>query len=288
MSSAKRPVRLLPVRGQAPQSGSTIVSLSLCRWLHEQGVAVAPVHRGSPGGWRSVACPAAGRVSWPAALLAEACGLAPEPLFEAGMEAAEALGRRFDVVVSDGEAGGLEIVRSGGRLRFLLSGEAVSLRECDPWPYLDPEPEDLRSLPGGESAGAPRCGVVSLPHLLDFAGWSAVRGAEWLTTPGIGRYDFLFLPMTADRGFDRTWLDEQGLSPWLRQQAEAGVRVLSVGWSWDGAARIEPEVILSDVLLSRLTGYRWPKRLPSPAEWEALSAWLERGAGRERLLRLLP
>jgi hypothetical protein len=67
-----------------------------------------------------------------------------------------------------------------------------------------------------------------------------------------------------------------------------GTRVLSVGWSWEAAGRIEPEAVQNDRELSRLTRFRWPQRLPSDSEWEALTAWLERGAGRERLLRLLP
>jgi hypothetical protein len=290
MSVVPREARAIFVSGQSEKSGSTTISLAIARWLRDQGVHVAPLHLGAAGHWRAVPCPSAGWVSWPAALLSEACGVHPEPLFESGEAALAELKRRFDAVVVDGgtREGGLSVTRGGGRLRFSLEGDPVSLRELEDVPALSPEPEDLRALPDANTGAAPRCGIVSLPHLQHFADWAALRGAEWLTAPGIGAFDFLFLPMTSDRGFDREWLDQQGVSAWLRSQMKNGTRVLSVGWSWEDAGRIEPESVQSDRELSRLTRFRWPQRLPSDAEWEVLTNWIERGVGRERLLRLLP
>lgn len=294
MSHPARGARRFSVRGSSGKSGATTVSLALARWFHEQRVSVCPLHFGDRGNWRSVGCPGAGSVSWPAALLAEACGLHAEPSFEGGVSALPVLSGRFDSIIIDSPPKGeiaaeddIEIQRSGGRLRFHLAGEPVSLKETAPLEALEPEPEWLLALPAWESA-APRCGIVSLPHIADFSSWAAVRGAEWLTAAGIGEYAFLFLPMTSDRSFDRAWLEERGLAEWLRRQAAAGTRVVSVGWPWEGAERVEPETIRDLRRLSQLTGVRWPRSLPSEQEWDALTSWLERGVGRERLLRLLP
>lgn len=284
---ARRVIRLTSTESGA---GKTTLGLAFARWFREEGVSVAPVHRSRGGTWDLVQCPENGEVSWPAALLAQACDIHPEPAFEAGEGAEDELLRRFDVLVIEEQAGGNGtcVERGGGRLLFSLEQNRISLLEHEPLPALEPESEILRALPRWRQHGQPRCAIVSLPHLCGFEDWRNARGAEWLTSPGIGDFNFVFVPFTQNREHDLEWMRDRGLVSWVEQQRTAGCRVVSCGWSMDRAERVEPETIQDDRAFSLLTGFRCPARMLEERELESLSSWLERGVGRESLLKLLP
>ncbi len=201
-----------------------------------------------------------------------------------------ALQARYDVVIVEEAAptdGAWLIEQKPGR--WLLHSDGI--RKPLPCPprleVLEPYPAELASLPAWPSK-QPRCGVVSLPHLAGFSGWTQVRGAEWLTAPGVGQFDFLFLPATTDPLHDADWLAERGMPAWLSSQKAAGCRVIAAGWRFEGAELVEPETIPDTRRLGVLMGLRWPEPLPGAEELSRLAAWLERGLGRDRLRALLP
>lgn len=268
-------------------AGKTHVACALSRWLLGQGVQPVPLQLSTRAGLR-VSCPGGIRLWRPTAMLAEACRLEADPLFESGWDRLEELGRLGDVVVveagmDEARASGLPVVeveRGTGGLR--LNGVEVPLSSD----VLTPEPlPEMEGLPEWEPATAPRTGVISLPHLADFSDLALMRGAEWLTAAGIGQFDFLVAPATTNAVLDAQWLHETGLQPWLEQQAAQGAMVVSCGWDVPGARRVEREDLTDYRRLSLLLGRRLAPPLPPDETYERLARWIapwaERWAQRE-------
>ncbi len=266
--------------------GKTHVACGLARWLANQGYHPAPLHLGAAGAHQA-ACPGGGTVSRAAALLAEACRLAPEPLFESGWSRLEEVAQRGDVVIVEAQ----EVPGSMSRLpQILVERGREGLRVNGfPLPAFSPAvthgtvPE-LEGLPDWEFATRPRIGVVSLPHLLDFRDLALLRGAEWLAAPGVGQFEFVFVPATSDAGHDAAWLEETGLAAWLREQALGGAVVASCGWEAAGARRVEREDVTDYRRLSILLGRKMAPPMPDDSVFEGLAAWVAPWAEQEELL----
>lgn len=278
--------RVLAVTSVHAGAGKTHVACGLARWLANQGFHPAPLHLGLPGLHRA-ACPGGGTVSRPAALLAEACRLAPEPLFESAWTRLEEVAQRGDVVIVEAQAvpgflGGLPQVRverdAGG-----LSVNGFPLPAFSPALTHGAEPE-LEGLPEWGYATRPRIGVVSLPHLLDFRDLALLRGAEWLVEAGVGQFEFLFVPATSNAGHDAAWLEETGLGQWLRRQALGGAVVAGCGWDISGVRRVEREDLSDYRRLSLLLGRRLAPPMPDDAVFDGLAAWMAPWAQQESLL----
>lgn len=257
-------------------AGKTHVACALSRWLLRQGVQPVPLQLSTRAGQR-VSCPGGIRLWRPTAMLAEACRLEADPLFESGWDRLEELGRLGDVVVveagmEEARASGLPVVEvERGAAGLRLNGVEVPLSSD----VLTPEPlPEMEGLPEWEPATAPRTGVLSLPHLADFSDLRLMRGAEWLTAAGIGQFDFLVAPATTNEVLDAQWLRETGLQPWLEQQAAQGAMVVSCGWDVPGARRVEREDLTDYRRLSLLLGRRLAPPLPSDETYERLAGWI--------------
>lgn len=269
--------------------GKTHVACGLARWLANQGLHPAPLHLGAVGAHRA-ACPGGGTVSRAAALLAEACRLAPEPLFESEWTRLEEVALRGDVVIVEAQTvpGALSrlpqirVERAAGGLRV----NGFPLPAFSPSVTHGTVPE-LEGLPDYEYATRPRIGVVSLPHLLDFRDLALLRGAEWLAAPGVGQFEFLFVPATSDAGHDAVWLEETGLAAWFREQALGGAVVASCGWEAGGARVVEREDLSDYRRLSLLLGRRMAPPMPDDEVFEELAAWVAPWAEQERVLESL-
>jgi len=278
------------VTSPSPGAGKTHVACALARWWVQRGYQPVPLHL-SARGRDEVACPGGGRVSRPAALLAGACRLEPEPLFESGWEQLGELARRGDIVIveapwEDGRNRGLPLIE----VERTASG--LSLNGCElPWmeAALTPEPwPELEGLPEWTLATGPRTGVISLPHLRDFSDLALIRGAEWLTAAGTGQFDFLVAPATSNPAADAAWMEETGLQPWLEEQAARGALVVSCEWNIRGARRIERLDLTDYRRLSLLMGRRLAAPLPSEEIYDALAEWISAWAERASLAARLP
>lgn len=261
------------ITSASPGSGKTHVAVALARWLHRHGYHVAPLHLGRRTG-DPVACPEGGTVSRAAALLAEACGLAPAVEYEAGMERLGELQARSDWVVVEAPAGSstaaLRVKRTPGGIEIGGLGELL-LFEPGLMPAHD---EATAALPLWTLAAGPRVGVVSLPHIANFGDYGLVRGAEWLAGPGVGRFGVLFLPATSAEESDRAWLRETGLDRYLADQKAAGARLVSSGMSLEGAERFEPGALSDFRVVSAVLGRRVPPPLPDEETLDRLAEWL--------------
>lgn len=280
------PPAVLAVTSVHPGAGKTHVACGLARWLTNQGFHPAPLHLGLPG-FHQVACPGGRKVSRPAALLAEACRLAPEPLYESDWSRLEEVARRGDVVIVEAQATAglpaglpqIRVERDAGGLRV----NGFPLPAFSPAVTYEAAPE-LEGLPEWDCAARPRVGVVSLPHLLDFRDLVLLRGAEWLVEAGVGQFEFLFVPATSNAGHDAAWLEETGLAGWLREQAQGGAVVAGCGWEPAGARRVEREDLTDYRRLSILLGRRVEPAMPDEAVFDELAAWIAPWAEQERLL----
>lgn len=281
------PPRALVVASARPGAGKTQVACALARWFLNEGFQPVPLQLATRSGLR-VLCPGGVHLWRPTALLAEACRLEADPLFESGWERLEELGGRGDVVIVEG---GLEEARRGGLPVVEVERDPSSVRVNGselPWiEVLTPEPwPEMEGLPDWDPGNAPRMGVISLPHLAEFADLRLMRGAEWLTAAGVGQFDFLVAPATTNPVHDAGWLAETGLQPWLEEQAAGGAMVVSCEWDVPGARRIEREDLTDYRRLSLLIGRRLAPPMPPDeaydrlAEW--ISAWVEAVAGQGR------
>lgn len=287
--SANKPARILAVTSAAPGAGKTHVACALARWFVLEGYHPVPLHlsRLSPD---RVECPGGGTVSRQAALLAEACRLAPEPLFESSWSSLDELSARGDVVIVEARR---EQLPSPAPPVILVERTEQAWRVNGvplppfPTPVTLPDAPELEGLPAWEYASRPRTGVVSLPHLLDFRDLSLLRGAEWLTAAGIGQFEFLFVPATSNAAHDAAWLEETGLLEWLGQQARGGAVVASCEWAVGGARRIEREDLTDYRRLSMLLGRRVPAPLPDDAVFDALAEWAAPWLRQETLAQAL-
>ena len=273
-------VKVVVISSSMRCAGKSHFAAGLACWLREHGHHAAPLHLSLPKG-DPVPCPEGGAVSRAAALLAEASGLMPEPLYESGWEALPALGRRFDAVVLEAAAGApipsdalgdqpvLHLGRKSGRI---LPDGFASLPEFGT--DLMPDYSDaIAALPAWSLPTAPRCGVVTLPHIDNFSDYQLLRGSEWLTLPAVGRFSNLFLPATTNVASDLRWMEESGLSAWLAAQCAAGAKLSVCGWDYPGADRCERGDPLDFRYLSPLIGRRIPPPMPDEETHHRLARW---------------
>ncbi len=257
----------------------------MARWLTRSGLTVAPLHVSSQSGELYV-CPPGGTVPRAAALLAEACGLAPGPEYAGGWDKLEGLRRDHDVVVVEAPEvpAGLQALA----LRLTPEGIAVDGFGCLPvfgqdlTPPCDP---DVAALPDWRFGLGPRVGIASLPHIANFADFRLFGGSEWLTLPGVGRFGLLFVPATANEAYDLEWLEETGLAEWLKEQREAGARLVSCSWQPYGAERMEAGELANYRVASRLIGHRLNAPLPAEETLDELADWFATWPGLDQWVR---
>lgn len=241
-------------------------------------------------------CPEGGRVTRAAALLAEACGLAPSPDFDSRWEALDSLLQNHDIVVVESPSGEsapersahLALRRHEGRIE-VLPGGSLPLFEPDLMPAPDPE---LEALPAWRLGAGPRVGVISLPHITNFGEYQAFRGAEWLASPPAGRFGVVLIPGCSNEPSDVEWLEETGLLAWLSSQIQSGAVAVVSGWQEpDSLGVAARKLALGDLLdyraVSRLLGMRMPVPLPSDDLLERLGEWAGSWPGMEDLAKLL-
>lgn len=223
-------------------------------------------------------------------MLAEACRVPPEPLFESSWDRLRDLAALGDVVIVEApweEAlpSGLPLIRvertAGG---LSVNGFALPLL---PFAVTHADAPELEGLPEWEYATRPRTGIVSLPHLLDFGDLALLRGAEWLTAAGIGQFEFLFVPATADAPLDGAWLEETGLLGWLEEQARGGAVVVSCAWKVGGARVVERADLADYRRLSLLLGRRLAPPMPGDAVFDEMAEWAAPWASQESLLEVV-
>ncbi|MBL0161489.1 MAG: hypothetical protein IPP47_31125 [Bryobacterales bacterium] len=260
-------------------AGKTHFAAGLACWLKEHGHHSAPLQL-SPAAGDPVACPEGGNLSRAGALLAEACGLMPEPVYESGWQALAALRQRFDTVVVEAPAGAetpgewpvVHLGREGG---LILPAGYAAMPEYQPdlMPGFGEAVEAIASLPPWSLASAPRCGVVTLPHIDNFTEYQMLRGSEWLTSPGVGRFANLFLPFTTNVASDLEWLEQTGLASWIAAQCAGGAKLSVCGWDYAGAERCELGDPLDFRYLSRQLGRRMAPLMPDEGTHQNLAHW---------------
>jgi hypothetical protein len=278
---------ILYVTSAEARAGRTHLAAAAARRLHQTGHAVTPLMLAARLG-DPVACPEGGAVTRATAVLAEACGLAPEPLFEEGLAALPRLGQRSDWIVVEMRAGedaakesrSLRVGQAGADVLIEGVGRVRRPPGVELMPRMDP---DLEALPVWTLGTGPRVGIVSLPCMADFSESRLLRGAEWLATPAPGFFDLILLPSTRDPEGDRGWIAEQGLDEWLVTQRLAGCRLLSAGWNWPGSRTLEPAELGDHRAVSLLLGRRLPVPLPDEAMLDRLASWWE-SSGLDSLL----
>lgn len=280
--------KVIVISSLLPGAGKTHFAAGLACWLKERGSHGAPIHlsvmEGDP-----VTCPEGGSISRAAALLAEASGLIPEPVYESGWQAIPELRRRFDTVFVEAPAGAripgdwpsVHLGRDNGRL-FPDGFSSLTEFHHDLMPVYDAA---VAGLPLWNLAGAPRCGVVTLPHMANFIDYQLLRGSEWLTAPAVGRFSHLFLPLTTNAPHDLGWLQETGLSAWIAAQRAAGTQLSVCGWDYPGADRCEPGDLLNFQILSARIGRRVPPPMPDEAMLQQLAAWFGQWASLKEFTR---
>ena len=270
--------KVIVISSSARGAGKTHFAAGLASWLREHGHHAAPLHLSQPAG-DPFPCPEGGSVSRAAAVLAEACGLMPEPVYESGWQALPALRERFDTVVVEAPAGApvpdgwaaIQVRREAGRIR---PANLAPIPEFE----LDLVPaygDAIAALPPWTLPSAPRCGVVTLPHIDNFTDYQLLRGSEWLTSPAVGRFANLFLPSTTNVESDVEWLRETGLSTWIAAQCAGGAKLSVCGWDYAGAERCEPGDPLDFRYLSPVIGRRVPPLMPDEVTQQRLTAWFD-------------
>lgn len=276
--------KVIAISSRLPGAGKTHVAAALAAWFRREGRHVAPLHLSHPDG-DPYQCPEGGTVSRAAALLAEACGLPAEPMFEAGWSALPELRLRHDVIIAELPAG--ESAPAGTaalELTVRLQDGAIHLGELAPLPLFQPNltprcPEDVAALPPWSLISAPRSGIISLPHLANFADFQLIRGAEWLTTGAPGRFQRIFVPASLEPAKDLDWIREAGLDIWIDGQRNSGARLISTGWAYPDAEQIETGALMDNWTLSRILGRRVPPPLPSEETLDRLGHWLSEAPG---------
>ncbi len=277
------PAHIVSVTSRSPRSGKTLLAAALCRWLHRGHHPVCPF----------ALCPDPAPDPRSLHLLAGAAGLLESLAPIGGPDSLAALAGQWDYIVV--ECAPATAPLPGPRFD-LLNAPAAPLELLDtvsgdvwlaPWydaSALFPEPPPaLAHLPEWTYQNAPRVGILSLPHLRNFADFRLFRGAEWISSPPHGLFNLLIVPASADEDFDSQWLAETGLDAWLERQCEQGCSILGT------LGRIGPGPALAEGALRdfRAASLALGRHLPSPdpeeSEFDALADWLELHAGAARL-----
>lgn len=280
--------KVIVISSSLPGAGKTHFAAGLACWLKERGNHAAPVHISAPAG-DPVPCPEGGAISRAAALLAEASGLMPEPIYESGWQAILALAPRFDTVFVEAPTGApipgvwptLRLSRNSGRI-FPEGFASLAEFQHDLMPGYD---SAIAGLPLWSLASGPRCGVVTLPHIANFRDYQLLRGSEWLTVPAVGRFSHLFLPATTNTSHDLDWLQETGLSAWIAAQCATGAKLSVCGWDYPNADRCEPGDLLDFRFLSARIGRRVPPLMPDEATLHQLATWFGEWASLKEFTR---
>ncbi len=278
-------MNLVYITGPDPCQGPLLIAAAICRSLQLHGFHVAPLSLCPPAAQR-FPCPGGGSVSRNAAILAEACGQLPQARFEAS--AAHRFEREYDwLVILAGHPPATPLdhcrilsvsprqdgwtVRLGGRDLELPRAPEICLT-----PEALPEVEALPPY----RPGAPRVGVVSWPHITNFADFLNVPGAEWIAFPLPGKLDVILLPNSSDVASDTEWLGLQGLDNWLALQSAIGSRIVSTGFPWPSARlRLQPGDIQDSNQLSLALGARITAPLPPDGDINNLAQWWEDAYG---------
>lgn len=277
------PAHIVSVTSRSPRAGKTLLAAALCRWLHLGHHPVCPFVLWADGR------PGAHSLH----ILAHAAGLLESQAPAGGPPALAALAERWDYLVV--ECGPAMEPPPGPRFDLLnapaaalevldvLSAEIWLAPLCDASALFPEISTEVARLPEWTHRNAPRVGIVSLPHLRNFADFRLFRGAEWIASPPPGLFHLLVVPASTDEGFDRQWLAEAGLDAWLERQREQGCSILNTG-TRICAGDIVAEGELRDFRAASLAlGRRLPPPDPEESEFDALAAWLERHAGAARL-----
>ena len=200
-----------------------------------------------------------------------------EPLYESGWQALPGLSQSFDMVLVEAPAGApipeqCQLVHLDRKEGLILPRGFANLPEFQP-DLMPSCGEKIESLPPWKLQNAPRCGVITLPHIDNFSDYQLLRGSEWLTLPAIGRFANLFLPFTTNAASDREWLGATGLSAWIARQCDTGARLSVCGWDYPGAERCERGDPLDFRYLSPLIGRRFPPMMPGEGALQDLADW---------------
>jgi hypothetical protein len=268
------PAHVVTVSSRSTGAGKTLIAAALCRWYRREHLPVCPfvLRSGAPPEPRmlEVLARAAELVErWaptgsPAELAAE-CANWDYVVVECASGAEPPAAARFELLNEGGEALAIYDPASGTTFR----AEWYQAEEIFPG-----VPADVAALPEWSFSNAPRVGIVSLPHLRNFADFRLFRAAEWITFPPPGDFALLLMPASSDASFDREWLKETGVGAWLEQQRTRGCRVLGIGESMGEATRLDEGTLQDFRAASRILGRRLPPPEPGDAALDALAAWL--------------
>jgi adenosylcobyric acid synthase len=116
--------------------------------------------------------------------------------------------------------------------------------------HLDPEDsvslEDRREQ--GDDAGS-RVAIIRLPHISNFTDFRLLPNAVYVTHPVADRFNTIILPGTKSTVEDLLWLRRTGLDQWLRDQVDAGSRLIGIcgGYQMLGERITDPHEVESPV-----------------------------------------
>jgi adenosylcobyric acid synthase len=102
------------------------------------------------------------------------------------------------------------------------------------FPYstdLHLDAEDSLAFETRPSTPAPlgaRLAVVHFQHVSNATDFRLLTWADWITSPGAGRYDFIILPGSKNTMADLAWLREMGLADWIVQQHRSGTTIVGI------------------------------------------------------------
>ncbi len=274
---------IVSVTSRVAGAGKTLISAAICRWIRRGHHPVCP--------FAALGSGKSDRRSLQ--VLARASDLLDKFAPSGGALELAAIVETWEYVVVDCGPGFEP--PAGPRLELCnASGTGIEILDVDsgdmlkaPWynaSTLFPEiPAAVAALPEWTFASAPRVGICSLPNLRNFADFRLFSGAEWLSTPPAGLFQFVIVPATADAAFDRQWLADAGLDKWLERQKSQGCRVICAGSTLVKGEPVQEGELQDFRTVSLLLGRRLPPPDPEDTALEALAVWLERVAGVRRL-----
>ncbi|MGD0578243.1 MAG: hypothetical protein ABSC08_04880 [Bryobacteraceae bacterium] len=277
------PAHIVSMTSSAPGAGKTLVAAALCRWLRRGHHPVCPFVACGDGrpdarSLQVLAC-AAGLLETlaPAGGTAELAALAEQwdyLVVECGPGVEPPPGPHFDL---------LSASASGFELLDAVSGETLLVPSHDTSALFPEIPPALARLPEWTYQNAPRVGIISLPHLSNFADFRLFRGAEWISSPPPGLFHLLIVPASADEDFDRGWLSAAGLDAWLQGQREQGCSVLCTASPLFPGQTVTVGALQDFRAASIALGRRLSPPDPEESELDALAVWIEQYAGAARL-----
>lgn len=273
----------ISVTSRVAGAGKTLISAAICRWIRREHLPVCP--------FAALGTGQSDRRSLQ--VLARSADLLEKFAPSGGAEELAAIRADWDYVVVDCGPGfeppagpRFELCNASGTgIEVLDAVSGDRLRA--PWynaSTLFPEiPAAVAALPEWTFASAPRVGICSLPNLRNFADFRLFSGAEWISSPPAGLFQFVIVPATADAPFDRQWLADAGLDKWLDRQRSQGCRVICAGSTLVKGEPVQEGELQDFRTVSLLLGRKLPPPDPEDTALEALAVWLERVAGSRRL-----